>query len=77
MHELVLAHPPGRAFDVERGQAERGDRGRIEKCDGPPCDFAFSLRELQEIQRAFDVDLVRGARHQLGSCREQRRQVEH
>ncbi len=38
--------------------------------------FGFVLRELEQVERALDVDLVRGHRRELGSCREQRREME-
>ena len=37
--------------------------------------FALLLRELEQVERPVDVDLVRGQRRELGARREQRRQV--
>ena len=37
--------------------------------------FPLVLGELEQRQRAIDVDLVRGDRRELGACREQRGQV--
>ena len=37
--------------------------------------LALPLRELEEIQRPLDVDVMRGDRRELGACREQRREV--
>ena len=44
---------------------------------GPAVRFALPLRELQEVERAFDVDVMRGDRRELGARREQRREVKH
>ena len=41
-----------------------------------PCDSPFALRELQQGQRAVDVDVMRGDRRELGARGEQRREVE-
>ena len=76
MRELILTHAAGLALGLERRQAERGDRGRIEKCDRTPVRLAFPLRELQQVERALHVDLVRRARRELRTRREQRRQME-
>ncbi len=38
--------------------------------------FRFALRELEQVQRALDVDLVRRHRRELGAGREQRREME-
>ena len=37
--------------------------------------FALLLRELEQIERAFDVHVMCGHRRELGARREQRRQV--
>ena len=39
--------------------------------------LALLLRELQEIERPLDVDVVRRHRRELGPCGQQGRQVEH
>ena len=38
--------------------------------------LGFVLRELEQVQRALDVDLVRRDRRELGARREQRREME-
>ena len=38
--------------------------------------LALPLRELEQLQRALDVDLVRQRRRELAARREQRREVE-
>ena len=38
--------------------------------------LAFVLRELEQLQRAFDVDVMRGDRRELGARRQQRGEVE-
>jgi hypothetical protein len=43
--------------------------------DRPPVRLSLALRELQQVQRALDVDLVRGHRRELGPGREQRREM--
>ena len=48
----------------------------VDEHDGTAMRFRFMLRELQQVQRAFDVDLVRRNRRELRPRREQRRQVE-
>ena len=37
--------------------------------------FGLALRELEQVERAFDVDLMRRHRRELGARRQQRRQV--
>jgi len=39
--------------------------------------FGFALRELEQIERAFDVDLVRRDGRELRARREERREVKH
>ena len=39
--------------------------------------LGLALRELEQVQRALDVDLVRRHRRELGARREERRQVKH
>ena len=38
--------------------------------------LGFLLRELEQVERAFDIHLVRRDRRELGSCRQQRREME-
>ena len=45
------------------------------KTTGRPCDSAFVLRELEQVERALDVDLVRRHRRELGARRQQRGEV--
>ena len=72
---LVLAHAAGARLRREVGQAVGGDRRGIEEDDRAAVRLAFVLRELEQLQRALDVDLVRGDRRELGARREQRREV--
>ncbi len=39
--------------------------------------LGLALRELEQVQRALDVDLVRRDRRELGARREERREVKH
>ncbi len=61
-----------------RGRAGRRRQSTRDRrtTTGRPCDSRFALRELEQVERALDVDLVRGDRRELGARREQRRQVE-
>src|SRR5207245_1256680 len=44
--------------------------------DGPAVRLALLLRELEQIQRSLDVDVMRGDRRELGPGREERGEVE-
>ena len=46
------------------------------KIDRPAVRLRLVLRELQQVQRALDVDLVRRERRELRARGEQRREVE-
>ena len=39
--------------------------------------LALPLRELEQVERALDVDVMRGHRRELGPRRQQRREMEH
>ena len=43
----------------------------------PAVRFALLLRELEQVERALDVDVMRGDRRELGARREQRGEMEH
>src|SRR5207253_848828 len=75
MRELVLADAAGALLSLEIGQAEGGDRGGVNKGDGTAVRFAFVLRELEQVQRPFDVDVMRGDRRELRTRREERREM--
>ena len=77
MRELVLAHAAGARLGLEIRQAVGGNRRRIDEHDRTAVRFALLLRELEQVERAFDVDVVRRDRRELGARREQRREVKH
>ena len=51
---------PARAFVCEIGQPVGGDRRRIQEHHRPAVRLALLLRELEQVERALDVDLVGG-----------------
>ena len=67
---------PGARLGLEVGQAVGRDRRRVDEHDRPAVRLALLLRELQQVQRALDVDLMRRHRRELGPRGEQRREVE-
>ena len=76
MQVLVLADAAGPLLGFEIRQPVRRYRRGIEKDDGSAVRLRLVLRELEQPERALDVDLMRGDRRELGARREQRGQVE-
>ena len=77
LHVVVFAHAARTRFRLEIRNAVCGDRRGVHEHDRAAVGFALLLRELQQIQRAFDVHVVRGDRRELRTRRQQRRQVKH
>ena len=78
MRELILgARAPARVFASRSGQPVGGDRRRIDEAHRAAVRLALLLRELEQVERPFDVDVMRGDRRELGARREQRGEVKH
>ena len=78
MRPLVFLHLARRApWSSTSGKPVRGNRRGIDEDDRPAVRLRFVLRELEQVQRAFDVDLVRRHRRELGARRQQRGEVKH
>src|SRR5262249_20325898 len=75
MRKLILKDSAGRVFLLQRRQAIRGNRRRVQERHRTSVRLAFVVRELQQIERALDVDLVRGDRRKLRACGQQRGEV--
>ena len=73
---LVFADASDLRLRRQIRQAVGGNRRGIEEEHRAAVRLAFALRELEQRQRALDVDLVRGDRRELGARRQQRREVE-
>ena len=54
---LVLADTARTGFGREIRQPVGGNRRRVHEDDRAPMRFGLALRELEEVERAFDVDL--------------------
>ena len=67
---------PARCLVSRSGRPYAAIDDGIEEDDRAAVRFGFVLRELEQVQRAFDVDLVRRDRRELGARREQRREME-
>ena len=76
MRPFVFADATGAFLGGEVGQPVGGDRRRIHEDDRAAVRFGFALRELEQVQRALDVDLMRRDGGELGAGREERRKVE-
>jgi len=72
----VLADPARRALGREVGQPVDRDGAGEEERDRAAERPRLLDRQPEQVQRALDVDLVGGLRHELRARREQRRQVE-
>ena len=70
-------HAAGPHLRVEIWQAVGRNRRGIDEHDRAAVRLALFLRELEEVERPFDVHVVRGDRRELGARREQRGQVKH
>jgi hypothetical protein len=75
MRELVFGDRAGARLGGQIRKTEGGDRRGIDERDRTAVRFTLVLRELEQVQRPLDVDMVRRDRRELGSGREQRRQV--
>src|SRR6187399_934892 len=73
----VLANAAGAGLGFAVRQAIGRDRRRIEETDRTAVRLALLLRELEQVERAFDVDMMRRNRCELGSRGEERGEVEH
>ena len=56
---------PRRIFVSRSGKPVGGNRRRVHEDDRPAVRLGFVLRELEQVERPFDVDLVRGDRREL------------
>ena len=77
MRPLVLADFAGTILGRQVGQAVGGYRGWVHEDDRTSVRLGLALRELEEVQRALDVHLVRRHRRELGARREERGEVKH
>ena len=76
MREVILADPSGARLGLEIGQAVGSNRRGINEGDRPPVRLALALRELEQVQRSFDVDMVGRDRRELRARRQERREME-
>ena len=75
LEEPILFDRSRGGLGVEIGQSVGRDRTRKEELDGMTVVRGLLRRDLQQVQRAPDVDPVGDLRHELASGREQGREV--
>ncbi len=72
---LLLAHAAHRVLLLERGQPVHGYGAREENAHGPAEARRLVLRHAQDVERSFDVHLVRQLGIALAASRQQRGEV--
>ncbi len=72
---VVLANCPGFTPCHEVRQAIGGDGGWVDEDDRAAVRFGLSSCEFEQVQRPFDVYMMRGHRREFRARRQKRRQV--